>query len=601
MIRNLTRRRPTLTVRPGRGEAGFTLIELLVVITILGILAAIVVFSVGGIQDRGKGSAVAADRTTLQTAEETYCAQHGSYASQDQLVQAHLLAGRSTYNDIVLGTGAKCGSTSYNVVATQQTETTATAPPSYLDQPGGVGSVGQGPIAEVVNPTTGMVYVEDLIDNDITAFNPADQSFTKIPLLAGAYSVALIGLQGGTIGQGFGLLAVNPTTNALYVAVAGGQQIVELDINPSDRGYNKPVGTVSLPGGDQASGLLVDSANGRNMVYVLGSSFSPPPLHLYGLNGSFQSSPSVTPISLFPNGSSGFSRLISRQANTNGGFPTYQQMMALDPTTDQLYLAIRISSVAGPGDSPLLVVDLAHNNLVTPIPVPCVDAAGAISHLESDCNFSLAALAVDTVNNQVYASGVADGAYDLQGNNATYSYIWQVSGTNHNVAIGYRQTTDQYGSGDQYAARDDEALALTVNNGKLYTFDLGGFGPGQDPTTGISLGTEVRFSPSTSAPICAGGPLSQCQNMMISELNPHGSPNDAADVIIPAVNTFDNRVYDPVMGSDLTQVAVNVIDQSNVVSNIAAQTGNYLVAADPTKGSVYVVNAGSHSITTVLP
>ena len=39
-------------------EKGFTLIELLVVIAILGILAAVVVFAVGGITDRGQDQRV---------------------------------------------------------------------------------------------------------------------------------------------------------------------------------------------------------------------------------------------------------------------------------------------------------------------------------------------------------------------------------------------------------------------------------------------------------------------------------------------------------------------------------------------------------------
>jgi general secretion pathway protein G len=64
---------------------GFTLIELLIVIVILGILAAIVVFAVGGITDKGQTAACKADRKSIQTAEEAYFAQpaggNGSYAA----------------------------------------------------------------------------------------------------------------------------------------------------------------------------------------------------------------------------------------------------------------------------------------------------------------------------------------------------------------------------------------------------------------------------------------------------------------------------------------------------------------------------------------
>lgn len=59
-------------------EAGFTLIELLIVIVILGILAAVVVFSVQGITDRGVASACKADKATVTNAVEAFYAQTGA-------------------------------------------------------------------------------------------------------------------------------------------------------------------------------------------------------------------------------------------------------------------------------------------------------------------------------------------------------------------------------------------------------------------------------------------------------------------------------------------------------------------------------------------
>jgi prepilin-type N-terminal cleavage/methylation domain-containing protein len=63
-----------------RNEKGFTLIELLVVIVILGILAAVVVFAVGGLNDKGESSACKIDTRTLRTAEEAYFAKFSVYA-----------------------------------------------------------------------------------------------------------------------------------------------------------------------------------------------------------------------------------------------------------------------------------------------------------------------------------------------------------------------------------------------------------------------------------------------------------------------------------------------------------------------------------------
>jgi prepilin-type N-terminal cleavage/methylation domain-containing protein len=87
--------------RAKREEAGFTLIELLIVIVILGILAAIVVFAVNGIQDRGTASACKADVETVTVAAEAFDAQNGYYAgSMDDLVSAgflHSVPGTSNY------------------------------------------------------------------------------------------------------------------------------------------------------------------------------------------------------------------------------------------------------------------------------------------------------------------------------------------------------------------------------------------------------------------------------------------------------------------------------------------------------------------------
>ena len=56
------------------GEGGFTLIELLIVIVILGILAAVVVFAVGGISDKGKSAACKSDVKNVEVAQEAYYA-----------------------------------------------------------------------------------------------------------------------------------------------------------------------------------------------------------------------------------------------------------------------------------------------------------------------------------------------------------------------------------------------------------------------------------------------------------------------------------------------------------------------------------------------
>ena len=111
-----------------RRDDGFTLIELLIVIVILGVLAAVVVFAVGGISDRGTAAAAAADETTLEIAEEAHMAQFGVYTDEPGLVTAGLLRDESELFDITLASGAA----SYTVDPAGSAAPPATTPPTTV-------------------------------------------------------------------------------------------------------------------------------------------------------------------------------------------------------------------------------------------------------------------------------------------------------------------------------------------------------------------------------------------------------------------------------------------------------------------------------------
>ena len=64
-------------------QKGFTLVELLVVIVILGILAAVVVFAVGGSTDDAQSSACDAERSAVETAVEAYRAKYHAYPGDE--------------------------------------------------------------------------------------------------------------------------------------------------------------------------------------------------------------------------------------------------------------------------------------------------------------------------------------------------------------------------------------------------------------------------------------------------------------------------------------------------------------------------------------
>jgi prepilin-type N-terminal cleavage/methylation domain-containing protein len=93
------------------GEAGFTLVELLVVIVILGVLAGIVVFAVGGVSNKSTKAACNADVATVQAAEEAYAGQSATQAYTDipGLVTAKLLRAAPSNTGYVVSAATATG------------------------------------------------------------------------------------------------------------------------------------------------------------------------------------------------------------------------------------------------------------------------------------------------------------------------------------------------------------------------------------------------------------------------------------------------------------------------------------------------------------
>ena len=62
-------------------QSGFTIVELLIVIVVIGILAALVITTYGGIQSKARNSKRQVDLQSLQTQFEAFFSQNGFYPS----------------------------------------------------------------------------------------------------------------------------------------------------------------------------------------------------------------------------------------------------------------------------------------------------------------------------------------------------------------------------------------------------------------------------------------------------------------------------------------------------------------------------------------
>lgn len=77
-------------LRKARQDEGFTLIELLIVIIVLGILVAIVLFSLGTFKSDSNQSACKADVKQVQTAATAYLAKTGGWPADVAALSKYL-------------------------------------------------------------------------------------------------------------------------------------------------------------------------------------------------------------------------------------------------------------------------------------------------------------------------------------------------------------------------------------------------------------------------------------------------------------------------------------------------------------------------------
>ena len=432
--------------------------------------------------------------------------------------------------------------------------------------------VGTGPNAVVVNPVTNRIYVANSGSNTVSVLN-------------GITSAVIATVNVGTDPVA---LAVNPVTNEIYVANEGSITLSTPGSVSVINGATNAVTSVTSAGFPVA--LAVNSVT--NKIYVAASGISPSQGNVTVIDG----------------------------ANNNMVVATVSQVsnplsVAVNPVTNKVYVANSAETPTG-NSAYVTIIDGANNYAATSLNV-------------GTTNFTLGAIAVNPVTNQIYAAGQAAGnffgdLFQIDGASATVTFQAAVGDGLYSIVVNPVTNTVYLadGGGEAYSPgppTNYQVYGVWVFNGANVSSGGQQLTVGSTTLSDVSTGTILPYAlavnPTTNQIYVGTYSTSGAMTVINGANNSLSALGDGATSSQTGitVNPVINRIYVANYGG-----SVSVID--GTVTAIAANpaTGNFpmgmvlnpvtkkiyavnFIANDGSSGTVTVIDAQTHAVTSTIP